>query len=82
MHARPDRHREHHDRRRPLTKYVVSSTLEDPVREQTTVLRGPLEEEMPVAAPACSKTRPVSHASRVESRAFRSGVVLLRYRVT
>ena len=29
-----------------VPKYVVSSTLEDPAREPTTVLRGPLEDEV------------------------------------
>jgi dihydrofolate reductase len=104
-------------------KYVVSSTIEDPAWEPTTVLRGPLEDEIAAlkAAPGADivvtgsltlvpalialgvvdeyrlfvypvvlgrGTRLFADATGVpslqlvESRAFASGVVLLRYRPT
>ena len=104
-----------------VPKYVVSSTLEDPGWEPTTVLRGPLEEEIGALKSAPGKdivvtgsmtlvhaliaaglvdeyrlfvhpvvvgrgTRLFADGGRIprldlaETRPFRSGVVLLRYR--
>jgi len=103
-------------------KYVVSATLEDPAWEPTTVLRGPLDEEIaalkdtpgadvvvtgsitlvrdlvakglvdeyrlfvyPVVvgrgARLFENATQVPPLELVETRPFRSGVVLLRYRV-
>jgi dihydrofolate reductase len=103
-------------------KYVVSSTIDDPAWEPTTVLRGPLDEEIAAlkAAPGADivvtgsmtlvhalgaaglvdeyrlfvypvvigrGTRLFEDGTRIprlelaETRPFRSGVVLLRYRV-
>ena len=105
-----------------VPKYVVSSTLDDPAWEPTTVLPGPLEDEIAAlkAAPGADivttgsitlvhdlvakglvdeyhlfvypvvvgrggrlfeDATAVPPLELVESRAFRSGVVLLRYRV-
>src|SRR2546423_6409900 len=74
-----------------VSKFVVSRTLKDPQWEHTTVLRGALVDEIQAL-----KMRPgrdigrgqrlfadaIGVASRrlVECRAFRSGIVLLRYR--
>jgi dihydrofolate reductase len=105
-----------------VPKYVVSSTLEDPDWEPTTVLRGPLGEEVAALKDApgkdivvtgsitlvralvaaglvdeyrlfvypvvvgrgarlfCDGTR-IPRLELAETRRFRSGVVLLRYRV-
>jgi dihydrofolate reductase len=105
-----------------VRKYVVSSTLDDPAWEPTTVLRGPLDEEIAALKDAPGAdivvtgsmtlvhalnatglvdeyrlfvypvvvgrgTRLFGDGTRIprlelaETRPFRSGVVLLRYRV-
>jgi dihydrofolate reductase len=105
-----------------VQKYVVSSTIEDPDWEPTTVLRGPLDEEIAALKDAPGKdivvtgsitlvhslvaaglvdeyrlfvypvvvgrgARLFADGTRIprlelaETRPFRSGVVLLRYRV-
>jgi hypothetical protein len=71
-----------------VPKYVVSRTLEDPGWEPTTVLRGPLDEyRLFVYATVVGAEQRLFEGGTeipvldlVESRAFRSGIVLTRHR--
>jgi hypothetical protein len=59
-----------------VSKYVVSSTLQDPQWEHTAVLQGALVDEIQLFADATE----VPRLRLVGTRPFRSGIVLLRYR--
>ena len=71
-----------------VPKYVVSRTLEDAGWEPTTVLRGPLDEYRLFVYPTVvgagqrlfEAGTEIPALDLVESRAFRSGIVLARYR--